>query len=141
MPCRLITNLMLRTLLWARVIPLITVAACMFSCGAPNQDAQHDRRPLRAKDQMVVVTIEGDVRVPGAHLIQQNCDKESIRHAVGGWSAKRDGEQTGMIFYIYRNIAGVTNRQQMHFWDISTHAPRSYLVDNGDRIVVKRVVY
>jgi hypothetical protein len=134
-------NVMLRSRLWTAVIPLITVAAFMFSCAAPKQDTQLDRHPPRAKKQMVAVTIEGDVRVPGVHSIEQNCDIESIRRAVGGWSSKRDEEQTGMIFYLYRNIGGVTNRQQMHFWDLSTHAPKSCLVDNGDRIVVKRVIY
>jgi hypothetical protein len=120
---------------------LMPVVALTCSCAKPGQNAQLATRPLSAKEQVVQVTIEGDVRVPGKHTIVQHCDSEAICQAAGGWSDKREAEHTGLIFYLYRNNGGVTNREQMHFWDIATRAPRGYLVENGDRIVVKRVVY
>jgi hypothetical protein len=91
--------------------------------------------------QRVHVIIEGDVMVPGEHEMQRSCDEEDLRHASGGWSPSRTKEETGMVFYLDRIADGVTNREQMHFWDAYHRVQRSYLLENGDRIVVKRVIF
>lgn len=121
-----------------RLCAVVSLWLLISSCSAPRNGLMPTKFSTNDANKTVLVTIDGDVRIPGEHKIPQKCDTETMRQAVGGWFSELDGGPSPPSFFLYRGERGVTNSWKIQFREISVSARTNILFQDGDRIHINR---
>lgn len=116
---------------------ILLVGGCLLlMCACSSVGPSVDRQTYDLeKDKFVIVSLDGDVKLHGRRSIRRELSKESILEAAGGFADLSEISPESIT------LKRGTHEHVIPFRDMCTGKWKMFLLEDGDEIVVRRIVF